>query len=301
MAHQCGRVGVSPRTGRILGCLGVAFFAAVAIVLIDRGRGPPRAWWPTAVLGGAGASAGLIALMAASLVFSRGRRALVRLGEGLAITMGLVASAGLVVIRAGGPVTSPWQVGLAAAFLPVAGLALVVIPWLTWPAGRPDPRRHLTATITARQDGWPVTWSGLGRTPGPLHAATLTAAADLALAAAERARPPGTVILRTVIYPGRRRGGPWFDITGTAGDLTSSSIRDPGRAYRGATLEDLIAAIEPSLPARPEGLRLRWTRQITPPAASAHTPEQVLPGDQRPPGDNTPPTIQKPSRPRQKP
>lgn len=33
-----------------------------------------------------------------------------------------------------------------------------------------------------------------------------------------------------VIYPGRYRGGPTFDVAGQPGDLTATSAADPGQA-----------------------------------------------------------------------
>lgn len=275
MAGRQPRVTISPRIAGILGCLVVAVLGYGAVIVIDQGHGAVGTQWRSAVVIGGGASIGLLALIAAVLGLAwwrpRVSRALSRVAMGLVGALALIAWAGMHV-AGNGPVTSPWQVGLAASFVPVAFLALVVIPMLTWhrrspgEAGAGPGKRVIVATISARGDGWSVGWAGLGRMPGTLRAPTMTGAVDAAgraLMALGRHREDGTEV-RMVIYPGRYRGGLTFDVAGEPGDLTATSAANPGQTLRGMTLEDLAGAINQTLADDSQGFRLRWTRAITP-------------------------------------
>jgi hypothetical protein len=107
-----------------------------AVTVIDQGHRAVGTQWRAAVVIGGGASIGLLALIAAVLAVARWRprasRALFPVAMALVGALALIAWAGLHMAGDSGPVTSPWQVGLAAAFVPVAFLAMVVLPLLTW-------------------------------------------------------------------------------------------------------------------------------------------------------------------------
>ncbi len=265
------RVRITPRIAGILGCLAAAVLGYGAVTVIEQGHGALGTRWRAAVLIGGGAPIGLLVLIAAVLAVARWRRrasrALFPVAMGLAGALVLIAWAGLKVTGDGGPVTSPWQVGLAASVVPVAFLAMVVTPLLTWQkrspggAGTGPGRRVIVVTITARGDGWSVGWTGMGRMPRPLRAPTLTSAMDAADRALMAVSPDrhDTAEVRIMIYPGRYRGGPTFDIAGQPSDLTATSVANPGQRLTGTTVEDLADAVKRTLADGGRGFRLRWT------------------------------------------
>lgn len=273
--RQQPKVTISPRIAGILACLVVAVLGYGAVTVIDQGQGAVGAeWWPSVLIGG-GASIGLLALIAAVLGWARWRprmaRALLRVAMGLMVVLALVAWAAMHVAGSG-PVTNAWQVGLAASFMPMALLAVVVIPLLTWhrrslgAAGAGLGKRVIVATISERRDCWSVGWTGMGRMPRTLQAPTLTGAADAAARAVMALGPhrPDRTDVRMVIYPGRHRGGLTFDVAGEPGDLTATNAGNPGQTLSGMTLEDLTGAINQTLADSSKGFRLRWTRAMTP-------------------------------------
>jgi hypothetical protein len=107
----------------------------IAFLVIWQGRGPLGSQWVLAVTAGAGASFGLIAVLAATAAVARWRQRLSRVlalvVTGLTGALLLITWIGLRVVAFGGAVTSPWQVGLAAFALPVACLTLALVPLLT--------------------------------------------------------------------------------------------------------------------------------------------------------------------------
>lgn len=263
---------ITPRVAGIAGFVVAAVLEYGAITVIAQGRGVIGAQWRSAVLIGGGASVGLLALMALALALAvawrrpRASRALHPVVLGLVCALALIAWAGLQVVGDGGAVTSPWQVALAASFVPVGTVALVVTPLLTWrrrsPGGTGSARRVIVATIIRRGDGWSVSWTGMGRMPRALRAPTMTDSVTAAEGALLALEPQGrdTYELRMVIYPGPYRAGPSFEVTGGRASLTATSARDPGQTVTGRTVEDLVAAIEQTLLGDPGGFRLRWTR-----------------------------------------
>lgn len=272
-----------------MGCLVVAVLGYGAVTVIVQGHGAVGAHWRPAVLIGGGASIGLLALIGAVLGLARWRpraaRALLRVAMGLVGALALIAWAGMHVAGSG-PVTNPWQVGLAVSFVPMAFLALVVIPLLTWRrrslggAGAGPGKRVIVATISARRDGWSVGWAGMGRMPRTLQAPTLTSAVDAAGRAVMALGPhrcAGTDV-RMVIYPGRYRGGLTFDVAGEPGSLTATNADNPGQTLRGMTLEDVTGAIKQTLANGRKGFRLRWTRAMTPETHAAPLGEPLGPG-----------------------
>lgn len=286
--------------GGILGWLATVGIVYVAITGIDQGRSMVGAQWAPAVTAGAGTSSGLIALLVASVAVARWHQrtahmlvpAMTWLGGAVLV----ITVMGLRIVSDTSGAASPWEVGLAAFMLPVACLALVLIPLLTWrrrspweAQSRPDVRRMLVATVTARGNRWSVRWTGLGQRPKPLRAATLTGATSQALTAASVLQSQNATELRIVIYPGPYRGGPSFDITGEPGGLTATSTHYPGETFHGGTVEDLTETIGQTRTDGRKGFQLRWIRQVTTPAAPAAFPEQRLSGEQKPiPGGHPP-------------
>jgi hypothetical protein len=269
-------INISPRIAGVFGCLVVGVLAYAAVMMIVRGRTTVRAQWRLAVTVGAGTFIGLIVLIAALVAVAWWRHGmppvLRRLLKVLTYALVLVSAVALRVVGMTGPPTA-WQVGLAAFVAPVACVALVLIPVLTWrrrtQGGRtPDVRRVVAVTITARTDGWAVRWTGMGQTPAKLRAPTLISAVDQSLAVGSNLRARGVTELRITIYPGPYHGGPTFDIAGEPGDLTATSARQQSQTVSGGTVEDLITAIGLTLPRSRKGFRLRWARLITAPAAS---------------------------------
>ncbi len=195
------RVKITPRTAGTFGCLVVAVLGYGAVTIIDQGHSAIGRQWLPAVLIGGGTPIGLLALIGALLAVGRRRprasRALYPVGMGLMGALALLVWAGIRLAGDSGPVTSAWQVALAAAVVPLAVLALAIIPLLTWRrrppggAGAGPGKRVIAVTISARRDGWSVSWTGLGRMPGTQRAPTLTSAVDaanLALAAMDPLR-----------------------------------------------------------------------------------------------------------------
>jgi hypothetical protein len=276
---------ISPRVAGVIGCVVTAVLAYGAITTIDQGRGTVPGQWRLAVTVGAGTSTGLIMILAAALAAARWRKrtppVVVRALSGLLGGLLLITWAALHVLDNGPP--AAWQVGLAAFLTPVAGLALLLIPLLTWRTRPPggdlseNVRNLVTVTITARKNSWTVGWIGLVRTPRRSRAPTLASAVDQVIASAPDLQSRGATELWISIYPGRFRGGPSFDITGEPGDLTATSARYPGQEVRGRTVEDLVGAIEQSLTGDRRGFRLRWTWVITAPIPSATSSRHEVP------------------------
>jgi hypothetical protein len=274
-------INVSPRIARrIAGIFGGLVFgglAYAAVMMIVQGRTTVRAQWRLAVTVGVGTFIALIVLIAALMAVAWWRHGmppvLRRVLMVLTYVLVLVSVVALRVVGMTGPPTA-WQVGLAAFVAPVACVALVLIPVLTWrrrmrrSGTGPDVRRVVAVTIAARTDGWAVRWTGMGQTPAQLRAPTLISAVDQTLAAGADLRARGVTELRITIYPGPYHGGPSFDIAGEPGDLTATSARHQGQTLSGGTVEDLITAIGQTLPRSRKGFRLRWSRVVTAPIAS---------------------------------
>jgi drug/metabolite transporter (DMT)-like permease len=136
------RLNISPRIAGIIGCAVTAVLAYGPITVIDQGRTAVRDQWRLAVTVGGCVSIGLIAILAAALAVARSRHRfppyLARVLAALAGALLLITVAGLRIIDTGSPPTSAWEVGLAAFVVPVAGLALVLIPLATWRRKAPD-------------------------------------------------------------------------------------------------------------------------------------------------------------------
>ena len=98
-------------------------------------------------------------------------------------------------------------------------------------------------------------------------------AASAVAALYARTSPIAGAELQLAIYPwtydGGPDGGPIFDIDGYPGSFTARDIQGSDRMVNGATLEDLVAAVE-HMPDIPIGHSMfRWIRQI----ASLPVPE----------------------------
>jgi hypothetical protein len=124
----------------------------------------------------------------------------------------------------------------------------------------------LTGTITAAKDGWRVLWWGDGATPPSLIAATLTEAANQAVAAAAAlyaANPPVPgAELQLAIYPGGyAKGAPMFDIGGGPGHFVARGSHGGDRVVEAASLESLVCLVA----RMPDGntSMFRWICQVT--------------------------------------
>jgi hypothetical protein len=128
-------INISPRIAGVLGCLVVGVLAYAAIRMIVQGRTTARAQWRLAVTVGAGTFIALIVLIAALVAVAWWRHGmppvLRRVLKVLTYALVLVSVVALRVVGMTGPPTA-WQVGLAAFVAPVACVALVLIPVLTW-------------------------------------------------------------------------------------------------------------------------------------------------------------------------
>jgi hypothetical protein len=122
----------------------------------------------------------------------------------------------------------------------------------------------LTCMVSARDDGWQLTWVGEGRNEPPdFEADTLTEATDQAAAAALALymvgpRPPGAE-LDFAIYPwDYGRNAAIYDVSGAPGQFRAKDIQGSDREVEADSLEGLVAAIR----AQPGGdvAMLRWLR-----------------------------------------
>ena len=124
-----------------------------------------------------------------------------------------------------------------------------------------------------KKGGWSAIWVGDGACPRRVKAPTLTQVADQAASAVAalyaRTSPIAGAELQLAIYPWTYGGGPIFDIDGYPGSFTARDIQGSDRMVNGATLEDLVAAVEhmPDIPI--DHSMFRWIRQI----ASLPVPE----------------------------
>jgi hypothetical protein len=101
-----------------------------------------------------------------------------------------------------------------------------------------------------KKGGWSAFWIGDGACPRRVKAPTLTQVADQAASAVAalyaRTSPIPGAELALAIYPWTHDGGPIliFDIDGYPGSFTARDIQGSDRMVNGATLEDLVAAVE---------------------------------------------------------
>lgn len=138
-------------------------------------------------------------------------------------------------------------------------------------AGRPA---DLITGVAGREKdgGWSVFFISDGLEPAKVRAWTLTeviesSAAAVASLYAEHPTVDGAE-LQLAIYPWDYRDGPIFDIAGQQGSFRAQDIQGSELAVRGATLEDLVTAVDrmPGVP--PNNSMFRWIRSI----ASLPTP-----------------------------
>lgn len=137
-----------------------------------------------------------------------------------------------------------------------------------------QPGALITGVVSARTDGWSVSWAGDGATPAALRAPSLSEAADqatAAVAALYAGSPPNPgAELQFAIYPWDYRDGPIFDISGSRGGFAAKDLRSSLPAVSGATLEDLVAAVEDMPGAGTSHCMFRWVQQIS--ALPVHGP-----------------------------
>lgn len=132
-------------------------------------------------------------------------------------------------------------------------------------AGRPADL--ITGVVGLKKDGgWSVFFISEGLEPADVRAWTLTDVVDAAAAvvASLYARHPPVegAELQLAIYPWDYDDGPIFDIAGQQGSLSARDIQGSDLAVQGATLEDLVTAVErmPGVP--PNNSLFRWIRPI---------------------------------------
>jgi hypothetical protein len=140
--------------------------------------------------------------------------------------------------------------------------------------GRPPrPAALITGVVGHGEDGgWSVFFVSDGLEPADVRAWTLTDvtdAASAAVAALYAKHPPvDGAEFQLAIYPSDYRGGAILDITGQQGSFSARDIQGSDLAVRGATLEDLVTAVEQASGVRPNKAMFRWIRPI----ASLPTP-----------------------------
>lgn len=132
-------------------------------------------------------------------------------------------------------------------------------------AGRPADL--ITGVVGREKDGgWSVFFISDGLEPAEVRAWTLTEVIDVAAAAVAslyaKHPPVEGAELQLAIYPWDYRGGPMFDIAGEQGSLSARDIQGSDAAVQGATLEDLVAAVERMPDVPPNDAMFRWIRPV---------------------------------------
>lgn len=114
--------------------------------------------------------------------------------------------------------------------------------------------------------GWSVFFISEGLEPADVRAWTLTEVIDSAAAAVAslyaKHPPVDGAELQLAIYPWNFDDGPILDVAGKQGSFSARDIQGTDLAIQGATLEDLVTAVErmPGVP--PDNSMLRWIRPI---------------------------------------
>jgi hypothetical protein len=132
-------------------------------------------------------------------------------------------------------------------------------------AGRPA---ALITSVAGRDKdgGWSVFFISDGLEPAKVRAWTLTEVVDAASAAVATLYAGHPAVddaeLQLAIYPWDYRGGAIFDIAGQQGSFSARDIQGSDLAVRGATLEDLVTAVERLPGVRPDKAMFRWIRRI---------------------------------------
>lgn len=142
--------------------------------------------------------------------------------------------------------------------------------WLrrVWVGKAGRPADLITGVVGPEKDGG---WSGFfmseGLEPADVRAWTLTEvvdAADAAVASLYAKHPPVEgAELQLAIYPwGDYRRGPMFDVTGQPGSLTARDIQGSDAVVQGATLQDLVTAVERMPGMTLNDVMFRWIRPV---------------------------------------
>jgi hypothetical protein len=156
--------------------------------------------------------------------------------------------------------------GTSAAADPCDHLAMRSLLRRLWlgKAGRP------AALITAvagreKEGGWSVFFVSEGLEPREVRAWTLTEVIDGAVAAVAslyaKHPPVDGAELLLAIYPWEYRRGPMLDIAGQQGSFSARDLHG-GLVVRGATLEELVTALERAPGVPPNDSMFRWIRPI---------------------------------------
>ncbi|MEV0717023.1 hypothetical protein [Asanoa sp. NPDC050611] len=142
--------------------------------------------------------------------------------------------------------------------------------WLRrmWVGRTKTPAALITGVAGVDEDGgWTAFFiSGGGPEPVNVRGGTLTEVVDVAadaVAGLYAVHPPVEgAELQLAIYPWDYHGGPIFEVAGQPGSFSARDIQGTDLAVHGATLEELVTAVE-RLPASPAGnAMLLWIRPV---------------------------------------
>lgn len=266
--------------------VGIAGLGAIAIweiVRIAAARHSVPSGWAAGLAGGV--AAGLAMTSALIIMYSLLRRAPRKIGGAAWLVTVLIGVSPALVFVATAPQPGP---GSAAPYVvttagAVAGMAYAAMFCTLYLAlafravprvirsPRPAPtvthRRLVTALIGPREEGWDVSWTGDGRCPRRLSAATLTEITDQAAAAVLQlyARDPAEATnadLQIALLPHDYSKGPIFDISGGPGAFTATD-KFSGRILHGRTLEDLLDAADAANDSPTRDYMFHWIRPVT--------------------------------------
>jgi hypothetical protein len=131
----------------------------------------------------------------------------------------------------------------------------------------------ITGVAAPKEDGgWSAFFISDGLEPADVSAWSLTDVSDAAAAAVASLYAGYPAVdgaeLQLAIYPWEYGGGPIFDISGQSGAFRAEDIQGSELAVQGATLEDLVTAVERMPGAPANNSMFRWIRPI----ASLPTP-----------------------------
>jgi hypothetical protein len=147
---------------------------------------------------------------------------------------------------------------------------VAVTSWLRrlWLGKAGRPADLITGVVGPEKDGgWSAFFLGDGLKPPEVRAWTLTEVADQAAAtvASLYARHPPVegAELMLAMYPWDFRGGAIFDVTGEPGSYSARDIQGSEALVHGATLEDLVSAVERLTDVPRNRSMFRWIRSIS--------------------------------------
>jgi hypothetical protein len=211
-------------------------------------------WTAAPVVGAGGAlavTAGLAvetALWAIVFLTQRRRRVLSRV---LAWVASIAAGNGFNLSYV--PINNSWEAGVAALALPVAALGTVIGAW--WAVAPPGLGfTPYLGVVTRDGDGWRVSLTRDGVSAARPEAVTDTVTAATLTGAVRalrdrvremRSGPLHLTALQVVVLPWDHGGDydTWYRVSGRPGHFTAAA-RSRERPVKGATLEEILAAVE---------------------------------------------------------